>query len=198
MRWLQTDVSDLAGEPGASRDLAAAGTIPGLRSGLGWVEDGEPVHVRFTLTGVEEGILARGQVRGRMHLQCSRCLIDYGQDFGLSLEETFYFDAERAEEKEGYVITDQSVDLEPMLRDAVVLDIPIKPVHADECRGLCAVCGGDLNLVDCGHTERSTDPRWAPLAALAGGEGRQDLQVPDESPSRGNPGAAHRTREVER
>lgn len=180
MRWLQTDVSDLAGEPGTTRDLAATGTIPGLRSGLGWVEDGEPVQVRFTFTGLEEGILARGQVRGRMHLQCSRCLIDYRQNFGLSIEETFYLDPERAEEKEGYVITDHFLDLEPMLRDAVVLDIPIRPVHAEGCRGLCPVCGGDLNLADCGHAQRSMDPRWAPLAPLAGEGAGPDPQMPAE------------------
>lgn len=170
MHWLYIDVSDLAGKPGTSRILPAEGSIQGLISGLGRVDENDPVHVNLTLTSRENGVAVRGRAWGRFQLSCSRCLIEYGEAFGVDLNEMFYFEPEVAEEKDGYEVKDQTVDLEPMLRDAIVLNIPIKPVHAEDCRGLCAVCGADLNVTNCRHGEDLVDIRWAPLRDLIADE----------------------------
>jgi DUF177 domain-containing protein len=166
MHWLHIDVSDLAGKPGSSRILSAEGSVQGMVSGLGRVDEVEPVHVDLTLTSSENGIGVGGRAWGRFQLSCSRCLIEYGEDFGVDLDEMFYFEPQLAEEKDGYEVKDQTVDLEPMLRDAIVLNIPIKPVHAEDCRGLCAVCGADLNVTDCKHGDEPVDVRWERLKDL--------------------------------
>lgn len=166
MHWLLIDVSGLAGRPGAIQDVSITGNIAGLRGGLGWVEDDEPISVDLTLESLREGVQVSGSAGGLLHLSCSRCLVEYEQEFECKLDETFYFDAGEAEEREGYEVRGKVVDLEPMLRDAIVLDIPVKPLHDAGCRGLCPVCGTDLNIDRCNHGGGGDDPRWAPLRDL--------------------------------
>ena len=64
-----------------------------------------------------------------------------------------------------YPLVEGQVDLEPLIRDVVVLAMPFAPLCRPECRGLCARCGGDLNLGAC-TCPPEADPRWAPLADL--------------------------------
>jgi uncharacterized protein len=171
MHWLLIDVSGLIAKPGTTRELKASGPILGLASGLGRVDDADPVHVDLVLTGEHEGISATGKVWGRFHLSCSRCLVEYAEDFASELDEMFYYDPAAADSRDGYEVgEDQTVTLEPMLRDAIVLSIPIKPVHADDCRGLCTVCGADLNTSDCRHEQVPVDLRWAALKDLIADE----------------------------
>lgn len=178
MHWLQIDVSDLAGRYDATREIESSGPVEGFRSGLGWIEDGDSVHVKLLLRSVTDGVEATGEVWGRLHLSCSRCLVEYEQDFRLDVDEKFYFEPTQAELKEGYEVRDQVLDLEPMLRDVIVLSIPMRPVHAEDCKGLCPVCGADLNVSDCRHAEPQVDARWAPLQSLmASQSGGDDEEV---------------------
>lgn len=166
MHWLTIDVSSLIGKPGATRKLTESGQVQGWQTGLGRVDESNPVHVDLTLASAVGGIGVSGAVQGRFELCCSRCLIEYGQDFGLELNEQFYSDPQAAESNDGYKMDEQTVDLEPMLRDAIVLNIPIKPVHSVDCKGLCPVCGADMNTSNCRHGEQPVDIRWAALKGL--------------------------------
>jgi uncharacterized protein len=69
-------------------------------------------------------------------------------------------------EGETYRLEDDICDLEPLVRDALVLELPPTPLCRPDCAGLCAHCGADRNLTvcDCGTTE--LDPRWAALRSL--------------------------------
>lgn len=166
MHWLLFDVSSLIGKPGATRKLTESGQVQGWQTGLGRVDESNPVHVDLTLSSADGGIAVTGAVQGRFELSCSRCLVSYGQDFNLELDERFYSDPEAAENNDGYEMGEQTVDLEPMLRDAIVLNIPIKPVHSAECKGLCLVCGADLNTSGCRHGDEPVDIRWSALKGL--------------------------------
>lgn len=168
--WLLVDVSGLLGSPGLARRFDATGSIPGLRVGLGEVDESDLIAVRLQMVSTEDSIRVTGWVSGRMTLACSRCLAEYGRELDVEVREYFYFDPAMAEAKDGYEVQDESVDLEPMLRDVIVLGIPMKPVHHPDCRGLCPVCGQDLNVADCGHDEPAVDLRWAPLKGLIVGE----------------------------
>ncbi|MEX0790549.1 MAG: DUF177 domain-containing protein [Actinomycetota bacterium] len=178
MHWLRIDVSNLAGRYGATQEIESSGPVEGFRSGLGWIEDGDSVQIELRLRNVNAGIDATGELRGKLHLSCSRCLVEYEQDFQLDVDEKFYFEPTLAELKEGYEVRDQVVDLEPMLRDVIVLSIPMRPVHAEDCKGLCPVCGADMNVSDCRHTEHQMDARWAPLQNLVASQsGGDDEEV---------------------
>jgi uncharacterized protein len=166
MPGLVVDVTQLVSRPGATLRIQRSVTVPGLSGPLGSIGENEPVEIDLTADSVTEGVAVSGTVSGTMHLSCSRCLIGYDRSFKQRLDETFYFGG--AEDNDGYDLVDNHIDLEPMLRDVIMLAFPLRPLHDEDCRGLCATCGADLNATDCGHTQKPEDLRWAPLrSALA-------------------------------
>jgi uncharacterized protein len=117
------------------------------------------------LESLEEGILASGRLRGALSLRCARCLKEFEQGFSVELRELFVpFPHEDSDEypldPEGFL------DPHQMMRDAIGVELPFAPVCRPDCRGLCARCGGDLNLDECTCTEPEFDPRWGGLGAL--------------------------------
>jgi uncharacterized protein len=114
---------------------------------------------------VIEGVLVTGRVEGRSALQCARCLGDFGQELSLSVCELFAAPGHPAED-DVYRIAHTDIDLEPMLRDAIMLALPLNPLCHPDCKGLCARCGKDLNEGACGCTDDDSDPRWAALSEL--------------------------------
>ncbi|MEO7803012.1 MAG: DUF177 domain-containing protein [Actinomycetota bacterium] len=159
------EIADLAKIPGRSRQIRARQTIEGLAGGLALIEVTEPVEFDLSAEGLVDGIAVTGSVSGKMHISCSRCLAGFDQSFDQAVDEVYYY--EGADEREGYEVQGEVIDLEPMLRDVIVLSMPMTPLHATDCAGLCPVCGQDRNLVECGHDQKPKDYRWAPLADLA-------------------------------
>jgi len=161
MPGLVFDVTQLVSRPGATLRIQRSVTVPGLSGPLGSIGENEPVQIDLAADSVTEGVAVSGTVSGTMHLSCSRCLIGYDRSFKQRLDETYYFGG--AEDHDGYDLVDNHIDLEPMLRDVIMLAFPLRPLHDENCRGLCATCGADLNVTDCGHTQEPEDLRWAPL-----------------------------------
>lgn len=166
MQALVIEISDLAGRPGASKKIHRTQAFRDMGGPLAWVEDDEPIDIVLEAESTDEGIAVYGTAAGRLHLSCSRCLVDFERSFEQKVNEEFYFDPRRVVEMDGYGVQEMSIDLEPMLRDVIVLGMPINPLHTPDCRGLCPVCGQDLNVEDCGHSRVSSDLRWAPLKAM--------------------------------
>jgi uncharacterized protein len=155
------DVRDLLDRPGASREVHLSEVIDGLAGEL--VSVPEAVRIDLLLESVVEGILASGPVSGRMVFRCARCLNPSGQSFRLQVTELFAAGA--SDEDDEYPLRDETIDLEPMVRDTVVLAMPFSPLCRSVCMGLCERCGGDRNLGEC-SCGPELDPRWAPLAGL--------------------------------
>jgi DUF177 domain-containing protein len=160
---LSVDVSDLLTRPGTSRRLEFTEELIGLGLDMGQVR----TELRFDLLleSLVEGILVSGQVRGAFALACIRCLRDFESPFDVSMNEILAYEGMPGAE-EGYQIVADHAHLEPVVRDAVMLAMPINPLHAPDCKGLCPACGADRNEVDCGHRLERTDLRWEPLAEL--------------------------------
>jgi uncharacterized protein len=155
------DVRDLLGQPGSSRQVQVADRIEGLATELAEVPS--PVRLDVLLESVVEGILVSGPVSGRMAFRCARCLKPFSQ--GFSVQVTELFAPAPAEEDDAYPLREGTIDLEPMVRDAVVLSMPFSPLCRHDCLGLCERCGGDRNLGEC-TCPPATDPRWAALEGL--------------------------------
>ncbi len=165
------DVRDLLERPGAARTVHVGETVPGLRTELAEVPEDSPIEGDLTLESVLEGIYVHGTVAGRFTMRCARCLKEFERGFDLAVEEMY---VREPDPEDDYVLDpDLTLDPEPMVRDAVVLEMPFAPLCRTDCLGLCPVCGGDRNLGECpGHEE--PDPRWAGLEAfldLAGDPG---------------------------
>lgn len=160
---LSVDVSELLTRPGTSRRLEFAEEMTGIGLEMGQVRP--LLRFELLLESLVEGILVSGRVRGSFALSCIRCLKEVDRPFELPLNEILAYEGQPGAE-EGYEITSDHAHLEPIVRDALVLGMPLNPLHAPDCKGLCPVCGADLNLGECGHRFERTDLRWEPLAEL--------------------------------
>ena len=157
------DVRDLLEQPGSSRTVHVDEPVPGLRTELADVPDDAPIEGDLTLESVSEGIYVSGRVRGRFAMRCARCLKEFTRGFDLEMAELV--PREASPEDDYALASDLTLDPEPMVRDAVVLEMPFSPLCRPDCLGLCEICGGDRNLGECpGH--EASDPRWAGLDAL--------------------------------
>ncbi len=173
---LVIDVRSLARTPGSMVTVARDVPAPaGLGVAMARVPEGSPVDLDLRLESVLEGVLVSGSADVEVVAECARCLDSFEWHQGIDLTELFRYpttDARGAvvvEEDESDdplpILLDDSIDLEPVLRDAVVLDLPLAPLCREDCLGLCAVCGVRLED-DPRHQHETTDPRWAALAAL--------------------------------
>ncbi|MFY9587538.1 MAG: DUF177 domain-containing protein [Actinomycetota bacterium] len=160
---LSVDVSDLLTRPGTSRRLEFTEELTGLGLDMGQVRT--ELTFDLLLESLVEGVLVSGQVRGAFALACIRCLRDFESPFNVTLNEILAYEGQPGAEDDYQIVADQA-HLEPVVRDAVMLAMPINPLHAPDCKGLCPVCGADRNDVDCGHRLERQDLRWEPLAEL--------------------------------
>jgi uncharacterized protein len=159
----RVNVADLLRHKGARRPVHLASPISGLVIGETRVPTRDPIVAELTLESVSDGILAMGHVNGHWVAECSRCLQPIDTWFDLELRELF---ESNPLDEETYPIDGETIDLEPAVRDVVLVELPIAPVCDVECLGLCVECGVNRNEIDCGHTGEVDDPRWSGLAAL--------------------------------
>jgi uncharacterized protein len=180
---VRVPVTDLIGSPGASRALARAVPVDEFGDDpWGNAEDAveDPVDLDLHLDSVVDGILVRGELRFEVRLACARCLVPQRRSLQVDVAELFVdptkLEAEEELDDPGYEIIDDltAIDLSTMVRDALLIDLPVRVLCREDCQGLCPVCGADRNLTDCGHRPGDEpDPRWAKL---------QELDLPTDRP----------------
>ena len=111
---------------------------------------------RFSRT--PQGLVLQGDFQAETELECVRCLDLFTQPLKWSSMELYAFDRRNMTESGLLVPEDGQIDLEPLLREYALLEFPISPVHKPDCKGLCPVCGENLNLTDCGHSLEPESP----------------------------------------
>jgi uncharacterized protein len=157
-------VSNLLRRPGASRSVQVDGVLSDVRGPGSEVATTPPIAVDVTLERVSEGIVVRGTVTGAWEAACSRCLVPVGGSLEVHVGELY---ERQPLEGETYLLPeDDVIDLEPLIRDALLLELPAVPLCQSECRGLCPSCGVDHNLTSCECDNREPDPRWDALRSL--------------------------------
>jgi uncharacterized protein len=155
-------------------------TVPapaGLGIAVIGVPPGSPVELDLRLESVVEGVLVTGTATVEVRGECVRCLVEVSTELEVDIQELFVYPGSEAEEDEVSRLEGDLIDLEPLLRDGVVLDLPFQPLCREDCEGLCVECGANLNT-DPDHThEAALDPRWAKLRDLEGdADGHYDVQ----------------------
>ena len=91
-------------------------------------------------------------------LECVRCLDPFSQLLKWTVTDLYAFDKSNITESGLLVPEDGQIDLEPLLREYALLEVPISPVCKPDCKGLCPVCGENLNKTDCGHRPQANSP----------------------------------------
>ena len=133
------------------------------------VPEGSQIELDLRLEAVMEGVLVTGTATAVLDGECARCLEPIAEETEVTFQELFVYDDRdySSEEDDGVsMLEGDLVDLEPLLRDAVVLALPFQPLCMDDCPGLCPECGARLaDDPDHAH-DAAIDPRWAALADL--------------------------------
>ena len=164
------DTRALGRQAGAAREETR--TIPApdsLRVELAGVPTGADVNLSVRLEAVSEGVLATGTATAPVVGECARCLEPLTSSVEASFQELYHYEPGPAEDDEDDLLLDGDLlDLEPVLRDAVVLALPLSPLCTDDCPGLCAQCG--VRLADAqGHRhDDAVLPQWEAMRQLDG------------------------------
>ncbi|MGO4749555.1 DUF177 domain-containing protein [Streptomyces sp. 2MCAF27] len=172
------DTRELGRRPGALKRLSRSVPAPkDLGIEVIGVREGVTVELDLRLESVMEGVLVTGTARAPLTGECVRCLEPLERELEADFQEMYsYPDADDrsrhadtgddAEEEDTLFLEGDLFDLEPVLRDAVVLALPLQPVCREDCPGLCAECGARLEG-DPDHHHDAVDIRWAALQGLA-------------------------------
>jgi uncharacterized protein len=126
--------------------------------------EGGATQVQLDVSHTTTGWSLRLRFEARLDGPCMRCLEPAGAPIVVDAREIDQ--PETAEELDSPYVTGDELDLTGWARDALALALPVQIVCDDECRGLCAVCGANLNEDPEHAHEREPDPRWAKLREL--------------------------------
>lgn len=161
------DIRELGRRTAAIHTVTRTALAPDeMGIGMIGVPPGSPIQLELRFESVVEGVLVTGTAEVNLHGVCARCLQPIEFTELVDLMELFLYPGKEPDDKEASRIEGDEIDLEPVVRDAVVLDLPFTPVCRTDCAGLCPQCGQDLNQ-DPGHTHgNGVDPRWARLDDL--------------------------------
>ena len=119
-------------------------------------------------TRTPQGILLQEDFTVQTGLECVRCLTDFQQSLDVNFTELYAF-SQRYVTDAGLLMPESGViDLSPVLREYILLAIPISPLCRPDCIGLCPICGNNLNEVTCSHDDDIGDSRLASLKTLLG------------------------------
>ncbi|OGN92494.1 MAG: hypothetical protein A2Z71_10315 [Chloroflexi bacterium RBG_13_50_21] len=118
------------------------------------------------VTRTPQGILLQVDCKALINLECVRCLTDFLQTLNINFTELYAF-SQRYVTDSGLLMPETGIiDIAPVLREYILLEIPISPLCRPDCNGLCPICGNNLNESTCNHEDDSGDPRLASLKSL--------------------------------
>jgi uncharacterized protein len=158
------DVSRITRHDGASQHVDFAGTIEALRTAeTGYAFD-RPVRFAGEIVNSKGILRLEGTLETSYGAKCARCLKDLEVDERLAISEFVYRTAPEGD-PDAYTYENERLDLGRILADNLILDLPIRKLCSEDCKGLCDVCGADLNGKPCGCGEKDGDTR---LEALKG------------------------------
>jgi uncharacterized protein len=168
---LVLDTRELPRRPGALRTVKRVAPAPAdLGVELIGVPEGADLDLDLRLESVSEGVLVSGTVTGPVRGECGRCLREINDSVVVRIQELYAYensttDSTTDEDEVGRMQGDL-IDLEPALRDAVVLTLPTNPLCREDCPGLCPECGVHWDDLPADHSHQQIDPRWAGLSQL--------------------------------
>ncbi len=123
-----------------------------------------------------QGLVAQVLLSGRTKADCARCLDPFELAIATDFTELYAFDERSVTDSQLLVPPSHQIDLAPLAREYLLLDLPITPLCRPDCKGLCIECGANRNEHDCGHAqhpaepdpspEETQDPRFAALKDL--------------------------------
>ncbi len=119
-----------------------------------------------TIGRTPQGLIVQADFSAETTLECVRCLNEFEHGLNWNLTELYAFTKKSISESDLLLPEDQHIDLQPLIREYALLEIPINPICKPTCKGLCSVCGEDLNQNDCGHKDSNEESPFSALKDL--------------------------------
>lgn len=165
--WL-VSVTTLKRSPGVRRHEQRSGQVGELSVAGSVVPADAVVMADATLDSVHGGIEVSADVSAPWKGECRRCLVPVSGEIHAHVRELYrpHSRGDDQADEETYPLEGEMLDLKPLVRDALLLELPLAPLCTDACRGLCPTCGADLNGGMCSCSAAPADPRWSALDAL--------------------------------
>lgn len=146
------DVGDLLAHPGDTRPLTLTAD---MEAEIEHARINGPVTLDGRLEGLSDGVYMVARVDAPAHVTCNRCLTESDEDLDFEVRQLFT----KEPDEDGYGIAEHRIDIEGPVHDEVMLALPLAPLCRDDCRGICATCGADLNTAPCqGHEAVEASP----------------------------------------
>ena len=191
------DTRGLGRQAGAAREETRTVPAPDLlRVELAGVPAGAEVDVDLRLEAVHEGVLVTGTASAPVVGECARCLEPVTSEVEANFQELYRYEpspGEDDDEEDILLLDGDLLDLEPVLRDAVVLALPLSPLCSDDCAGLCPDCGVRLADAGPGHQhDGAILPGWEALRQLSSTITASDSQFDSEDQNGRHNGAGDR------
>jgi uncharacterized protein len=170
---LVLDTHELGRRAGAMKVIRTSVEAPAdLGIAVIGVPLGSPIELDLRLESVVEGVLVSGSATVEVRGECVRCLGEISDEIEVEIQELYVYPGVEPDDDLASRLEGDLIDLEPLLRDEVVLALPFQPLCLDDCLGLCVDCGANLNdHPDHRHAAR-LDPRWDALRGLEGGDSK--------------------------
>ena len=163
------ELGRIAEEHGASLDVTGEMPLSQITVGSETYEPVGPARIQAVVINTGNAYEAAGTATAVLRAQCARCL----RDFDLRLEadiDAYFVEPAHAhevpEEQDVAVVEGDRIDLGPFIESALVVSIPLAPLHDPDCKGICPECGADRNEEECGCAQAA--PADSPFSALGG------------------------------
>lgn len=118
------------------------------------------------VTKAAQGLLVETSLQASMPGVCVRCLSEIDLSLKANFTELYAFSRQSMSESGLLLPENAQLELEPLLREVLLLEIPMSPLCRPDCQGLCPICGGNRNETACSHPEEVSDPRFTILKTL--------------------------------
>ncbi len=143
------------------------GTIKDAFVTFSKVDEDEIVTVKGLVESVHQGLLVNAVIQTRWQGSCVRCLEEASGEIKVQVRELF--EPQGSGEDDSYHFDGEILDLTELIKDFIVLELPVVPLCRKDCKGLCATCGQNLNEGSCSCIKDDIDPRWGKLRSLSDG-----------------------------
>lgn len=159
---MKIDISNITKTEGAAVDLDFHESIEGLKAAASEFKWDAQSEFQGKLTSLGGILNLNGRLKVGYTVPCYRCLKELSGDVELRINENL-MSSEKAEDTEAYTYDSNTLDIDKVLVDNIILNLPMKQVCEEGCKGLCPMCGKDLNVEACGCSREEINPQMEAL-----------------------------------
>jgi len=162
---MKIDVNDLISKKASKKKVHLVSIIENFYDDGEYIEFLKPITLDGEVSISENVIRLEGKVKTELGLSCSRCLTSFNYNIDIQIHENFSNIPDNKDDEIIFIDSD-IIDITEIIKNNIILSLPIKKLCKDDCKSLCQVCGSNLNISSCNCSDDSVDPRLAKLKDL--------------------------------